>query len=160
MPDALLSLGSNQGDPVSALDRAVELIANDLQMIVKQRSSFYRTKPVGPVPQDDFVNMAVQIETALDPVALVHHLLEIESRLGRDRTKAVRWGPRVIDIDLILYDQVSLTTADVEVPHPRFRERAFVLIPLAEIAPTWRVGADTLHDLAQAIGHDGVEKLR
>ena len=160
MPEALLSLGSNLGDPRAALERAITVMADDPNIAIKKRSSFYRTKPVGPVSQDDFVNMAVMIETPLDPLALMAHLLQIESRLGRDRTKAVRWGPRVIDIDLILYDQVTMVTPDLELPHPRFRERAFVLVPLAEIAPSWSVGTKSISELANAIEQDGVEPLR
>ncbi|MFM8608544.1 MAG: 2-amino-4-hydroxy-6-hydroxymethyldihydropteridine diphosphokinase [Hyphomicrobiales bacterium] len=159
MADALISLGSNIGNPLAALQQAMDHLAEDPAIRIKMRSSFYRTTPVGPVAQDDFINAAVLISTSLSPDALMQRLLEIETNMGRDRTNAVRFGPRVIDLDLILYDDVKQKSDLVELPHPRFRERAFVLVPLAELAPAWRVDDVTLSELAARVGDQGVIRL-
>ncbi|MBW8618226.1 MAG: 2-amino-4-hydroxy-6-hydroxymethyldihydropteridine diphosphokinase [Hyphomicrobiales bacterium] len=159
MADALISLGSNIGDPLAALQKAIDHLSEDPAISIKKRSSFYRTTPVGPVAQDDFINAAVLISTSLQPDALMQILLDIETKMGRDRTHAVRFGPRVIDLDLILYDDVKQKSDLVELPHPRFRERAFVLVPLAELAPLWRVDDLTLLELAAQVGDQGVKRL-
>ena len=159
MADALISLGSNIGNPLAALQQAMDQLAEDPAIRIKMRSSFYRTTPVGPVAQDDFINAAVLISTSLQPDALMQILLDIETKMGRDRTHAVRFGPRVIDLDLILYDDVKQKSDLVELPHPRFRERAFVLVPLAELAPLWRVDDLTLLELAARVGDQGVKRL-
>jgi 2-amino-4-hydroxy-6-hydroxymethyldihydropteridine diphosphokinase len=159
MADALISLGSNIGNPLAALQQAMDQLAEDPAIRIKMRSSFYRTTPVGPVAQDDFINAAVLISTSLLPDALMQRLLDIETKMGRDRTNAVRFGPRVIDLDLILYDDVKQKSDLVELPHPRFRERAFVLVPLAELAPEWRVDEVTLSELAARVGDQGVNRL-
>lgn len=159
MADALISLGSNIGNPLAALQQAMDQLAEDPAIRIKMRSSFYRTTPVGPVAQDDFINAAVLISTSLLPDALMQCLLDIETKMGRDRTNAVRFGPRVIDLDLILYDDVKQKSDLVELPHPRFRERAFVLVPLAELAPEWRVDEVTLSELAARVGDQGVNRL-
>jgi 2-amino-4-hydroxy-6-hydroxymethyldihydropteridine diphosphokinase len=113
---------------------------------------------VGPVAQDDFVNGAVRVETTLEPEDLMRRCLAIEAGMGRDRANSLRWGPRLIDIDIILYGDLTLKTEMVEVPHPRFAERAFVLVPLAELAPDHRVGDRTLAQLADAVDRAGVER--
>jgi len=159
MADALISIGSNIGNPLAALQQAMDHLAEDPAIRIKMRSSFYRTTPVGPVAQDDFINAAVLISTSLLPDALMQRLLDIETKMGRDRTNAVRFGPRVIDLDLILYDDVKQKSDLVELPHPRFRERAFVLVPLAELAPEWRVDEVTLSELAARVGDQGVNRL-
>ena len=159
MADALISLGSNIGDPLAALQKAIDHLSEDPAISIKKRSSFYRTTPVGPVAQDDFINAALLISTSLQPDALMQILLDIETKMGRDRTHAVRFGPRVIDLDLILYDDVKQKSDLVELPHPRFRERAFVLVPLAELAPLWRVDDLTLLELAAQVGDQGVKRL-
>lgn len=159
MADALISLGSNIGDPLAALQKAIDHLSEDPAISIKKRSSFYRTTPVGPVAQDDFINAAVLISTSLQPDALMQILLDIETKMGRDRTHAMRFGPRVIDLDLILYDDVKQKSDLVELPHPRFRERAFVLVPLAELAPLWRVDDLTLLELAARVGDQGVKRL-
>ena len=159
MADALISLGSNMGDPFKALQNAIGHLADDPAILIKKRSSFYRTTPVGPVDQDDFINAALLISTSLLPDALMQRLLDIETKMGRDRTQAVRFGPRLIDLDLILYDDMRQKSDLVELPHPRFRERAFVLVPLAELAPEWLVEGSTLSELADRFGHAGVTRL-
>jgi len=137
VPDAptrsALGLGSNLGDPKANLSEAVRCLAETPGVTLVARSSDYRTPPWGPVPQDDFVNICVVVDTILSPQALLKRCLEIETELGRVRD--VRWGPRVIDVDVLIYGMERVAEEDLEVPHPRMGDRAFVLIPLAEIWP-------------------------
>jgi len=128
-----LGLGSNLGDPIANLDEAVRRLEATAGITLVARSSNYRTPPWGPVPQDDFVNICVVIDTTLRPQDLLKRCLEIENDLGRVRE--VRWGPRVIDVDVLIYGMETISAPDLEVPHPRMGDRAFVLIPLAEIWP-------------------------
>ncbi|MDN5347921.1 MAG: 2-amino-4-hydroxy-6-hydroxymethyldihydropteridine diphosphokinase [Clostridia bacterium] len=130
---AYLGLGSNLGDRMAYLRRAIDLLGQEEGMCVEQVSSWYETSPVGKADQAWFLNCVVKVATTLAPRQLLHTAQKIESLLGRVRLE--RWGPRTIDIDLLLYDEVSLNEPDLVLPHPRLLERAFVLKPLAEIAP-------------------------
>lgn len=130
-----LSLGSNVGDRASLLARAVEALAAAGVRVVRQ-SSLYATEPVDFPAQNWFLNCVVEAETELMPRQLLHLLQEIERGLGRK--KMVRRGPRAMDIDILLYGSGVVRARDLEVPHPRMTERRFVLVPLAEIAPTLR----------------------
>lgn len=147
---AYLSAGSNLGDRIANLDRAIGLIAGLDGVDVIAVSSYYETEPVGFADQPDFMNCAVGIETTLDPHQLLEALLHIEKSMGR--TRSVRWGPRLIDIDILIYEGLSIRTDELEIPHPRMTERAFVMVPLAEIAPGLAAGdaipgADTVRRL-------------
>ena len=117
-------------------------------------SSIYETAPVGLTDQPDFLNLVVSVRTALSPRELMDALLHIENKMGRVRT--VRWGPRVIDLDLLLYGSEQVDLPQLTVPHPRLRERAFVLVPLAEIAPELRLPEDGKRaaDLAELFSED------
>lgn len=159
MAKALLSLGSNIGDRDANLSDAIARLAADPHVTLVNRSSTYCTAPVGPVAQDDFYNLALLIETDLTPDALMQFCLETEAEMGRDRKNAVRWGPRLIDIDVILYDDVHIVSPLIELPHPRFRERAFVLVPMAEIAPDWIVDGERLDALAAKLDQSGIRKI-
>jgi len=149
---AYLSLGSNLGDRDGYLDRAIGLLSEASGIQVRQVSPRYQTEPIGPEEQDRFLNQVVEIETKLSPQELLNKARVIESDLGRKRK--VRWGPRTIDIDLLLFDQVIIGTPDLTLPHPRMLERAFVMVPLADLAPdlmmedghTAREWADTLRE--------------
>lgn len=136
-PDAptrcALGLGSNLGDPLANLDEAVKRLSETDGVTLVARSSNYRTPPWGPVPQDDFVNICIVVDTVLNPRQLLRRCLDVENELGRVRE--VRWGPRLIDVDVLLYGSRSIHEDGLDVPHPRMGERAFVLIPLAEIWP-------------------------
>ena len=133
MGTALIGLGSNLGDRAAALDRAVELLRAESQIRVEAVSSFRPSKPAGgPEGQGEFLNAAARLETSLAPEELLGRLLTIEEQLFRIRTE--RWGPRVIDLDLLLYDRVEIKTPALELPHPRMCYRRFVLEPAAEIA--------------------------
>jgi 2-amino-4-hydroxy-6-hydroxymethyldihydropteridine diphosphokinase len=159
MADVFLSLGSNIGFSANHIGEAVRRLQEDPELSVIAVSRLYRTKPVGPVEQNDFVNAAARLETDLSPSDLMKKCLALEAAMGRDRVSAVRWGPRVIDIDIILYDDLTMKNAEVEIPHPRFLERAFVLVPMAEIAPERTVRGHYLRELAASIDSTGVELL-
>ncbi|HWI53519.1 MAG TPA: 2-amino-4-hydroxy-6-hydroxymethyldihydropteridine diphosphokinase [Symbiobacteriaceae bacterium] len=132
MVTAYLSLGSNLGDRLGYLTAAVQRLRAP-HTEVTRTSSIYETAPWGKTDQPAFLNMAAAVETKLDPYELLRHIFSVEQALGRVRLE--RWGPRTVDIDLLLYGQERLATADLQVPHPRMTERAFVLVPLLEIAP-------------------------
>ena len=128
-----LSLGSNMGDRFEMLRQAVAQLAEQPAVTVTQISSLYETDPVGYTDQEPFLNMVVQLETELTAMALLDVCQTIEQSLNRKRL--VRWGPRTIDLDILLYNQDRIEAARLTVPHPRMNERAFVLIPLLEIDP-------------------------
>jgi len=127
-----LSLGANMGDPKAALDQAIAALpCADLRVL--KCSSYYTTNPISDIPQDDYQNCALEAETTLSPGELMTYLLEVEASLGRERT--LHWGPRTIDIDLLLYDNLVTDDPHVTLPHPRMHERLFVLVPLCELNP-------------------------
>lgn len=128
---AYIGLGSNMGDKKGACRRAIELLAKAGRIVAA--SSFYCTEPVGYPDQEEFVNAVVELETQLSPSELLAHCHAIENELGRSRL--VRWGPRTVDLDILLYGEAVINDAELTIPHPLMTARAFVLIPLAEIAP-------------------------
>jgi len=130
---AYLGLGSNLGDRESNLKSAVEMLRVSGGILAVRASSFYETEPVGYVDQPGFLNAAAEVETTLSPEELLRLCHDIEDRLGRVRT--IRWGPRTIDLDILLYGDRVIDTEDLTVPHPLMHEREFVLRPLSEIAP-------------------------
>lgn len=130
---AYLSLGSNLGDRKENLDRALEMLQSDNDGIISA-SGLYETQPWGNPDQPKFLNQAASLFTELDPVGLLRKIHDIEGKSGRIRTD-VRYAPRTIDIDILLYNQTIINTAELIIPHPLMHERRFVLIPLAEIAP-------------------------
>lgn len=133
-----VGLGSNLDDPTTRVNAGLAAVRRlpDSTLIV--RSSLYRTAPVGITTQPDFINAVAMIETALAPAALLQELLAIECAAGRRRGD-VHGGPRTLDLDLLLYGECEMTSDDVTIPHPRMHERAFVLVPLFEIAPTLQI---------------------
>ncbi len=135
---ATIALGANidssVGAPAATLAAAIERLST-LGLLLAQ-SSIWRTPPVGFAHQPWFHNAVVQLRTALPPASMLQNLLGIEAIFGRDRSAALPNGPRTLDLDLLLFDDVILATAELALPHPRLTERAFVLLPLAEIAPT------------------------
>ena len=130
---AYIGLGTNTGDRKGNLAAALAALAQECHITVIRTSSLYETSPVGKTDQPNFLNMAVLIETDVDALELLRALQSIEDRMGRVRQE--RWGPRVIDLDLLLFDQLEIRRKGLQVPHPRIGERAFVLIPLLEITP-------------------------
>ena len=133
---AYIGLGSNLGDREATLRAALrELDARDLVRVLRA-SSFHETEPVGGPPQGAFINAAAELATPLPPEGLLELLHEVEDDFGRQRE--VRWGPRTLDLDLLLYGDRVIDSPDLEVPHPRMHERQFVLAPLCELCPRRR----------------------
>jgi 2-amino-4-hydroxy-6-hydroxymethyldihydropteridine diphosphokinase len=127
-----LALGTNLGDRFANLQAAIAALPPAVR--VRSRSPVYETLPWGLTSQPAFLNMVLKGETALAPVELLKHLKLLETELGR--LPSVRWGPRRIDMDILFYDQLILDTPELTIPHPRLHERAFVLVPLADLAPS------------------------
>lgn len=152
---AFLGLGSNVGDSLDILQAAVEQLDADPGTRVDAISGVYQTAPVGGPDQDDFCNLAARVATRRSPRQLLALCLQVEAALGRVRT--VRWGPRVIDVDILLYGEATVSRKDLQIPHPRLVERPFALIPLIEVAPGQRLPDGTsltaaLADLAPVEG--------
>jgi 2-amino-4-hydroxy-6-hydroxymethyldihydropteridine diphosphokinase len=147
-----LSLGSNLGDRVGNLRQALEELGAIPGVTVCKVSGFYETEPVGLIEQPWFINIAAEIETVLTPLELLNAAQTVEARLGRK--PSLRWGPRTVDIDLILCEDRCIAEERLHVPHPRFRQRAFVLVPLVEIAPDARdpITGQTVAELAKSLG--------
>lgn len=140
MPFSYLHLGSNQGHKVGHIVSALVLIEKEIGPI-HATSSFYETAAWGVEEQEDFVNMAIKVETYLSPTELILAVAKIENKLGRKRV--VKWGPRIIDIDIILYGDLVIKQENLEIPHPRMGDRRFVLVPMVEIA------ADDIHPITK-----------
>ncbi len=131
---AYLSLGSNLGDREANLRRAALLLEETPGVEITGRSSVYRTKPMGYLEQPEFLNQVLKIRTSLPPHALLRRCLEVEEEMGRVRGE--RWGPRLIDVDVLLYDDEVIEDEELTLPHPEMAGRAFVLVPLLELDPT------------------------
>ncbi len=129
-----IALGSNLGDTLTILNNAVNKIANIAEIVLISRSTWHQTKPIGP-PQPDYLNGCITIKTTLLPEDLLQCLFDIEQEFGRERKE--RWGARTLDLDIILYDDLIIDTPNLQIPHPRMKERLFVLMPLTEIACNW-----------------------
>ena len=159
MTDALVALGGNVGDVRATLDRAVSMFCDGRIVRLLARSSDYRTPPWGVADQPAFINLCIAVVTALTPHDLLARGLEVERALGRNRASEQRWGPRPVDIDLLAYDDVTLDEAGLTLPHPRLLERAFVLVPLAEIAPERRIAGVRVRDALARLDTAGIERL-
>lgn len=129
-----IGLGSNKGDHRANLMSALRMLHEPPRVEVVRVSRLLHTRPIGP-PQGMYLNGAARLLTMLEPLSVLHRLHEVEAALGRDRSREQRWGPRTCDLDLLLYDDLTMKTDELIVPHPRMHERLFVLRPLAEIAP-------------------------
>jgi 2-amino-4-hydroxy-6-hydroxymethyldihydropteridine diphosphokinase len=132
MSIAYIGLGSNIGNKSENILHALNLLNQNHDIKIIKISSFYETEPIGYEDQDWFINAVAELETYISPKRLLGILLGIEQEMGRKRE--IKWGPRIIDLDLLLYDKLCLNEPDLIIPHPRMHERAFVLVPLAEIA--------------------------
>jgi 2-amino-4-hydroxy-6-hydroxymethyldihydropteridine diphosphokinase len=159
MTEALIALGGNVGDSRAILDRAVSLLCDGITVKLAARSSDYRTPPWGFKYQPPFINLCIAVETSLSPRDLLARAQAVELQLGRDRAHEKRWGPRTADIDLIAYDDLALDELGLTLPHPRLFERAFVLLPLAEIAPGRMIAGRNISDALAGVDIGGIEKL-
>ncbi len=157
---AYIGIGSNIGDKINLCKKAIsEILRLDSNKIIA-KSSLYKTKPIGFTDQDWFVNGVIKIETELKPLDLLYGLKNIEFHLGRKRT--FHWGPRTIDLDILLFDERVITTGELKIPHPHLHERQFVLVPLVEIDrnifhPIFKKTVGEL--LEDLIEDQGVEKI-
>jgi 2-amino-4-hydroxy-6-hydroxymethyldihydropteridine diphosphokinase len=159
MADVLIALGGNVGDVRATFQKAIANICGMAQAALLARSSDYTTPPWGELDQARFINACIEIETSLDPHALLFTLHKIEKKFGRDRGNETRWGPRTLDLDLIAYDDVSIDQPELTLPHPRLFERAFVLVPLTEIVPDRRIAGRDLRAALAGLSTDGIERL-
>ena len=159
MASAIIALGGNVGDVRATFKSAIADICTLAQAKLLARSSDYATPPWGEEQQPPFVNACIEIESKLAPHALLDLLQAVERKFGRDRTKERRWGPRTLDLDLIAYDDLTLRTEALTLPHPRVLERAFVLVPLAEIAPGRKIGGCSVQAALADVSSAGIERL-
>ena len=153
-----IALGSNLGDSLTILQGAIAALTQSPHITVTTCSSIYTTAPVGP-PQPDYYNACALLNTDLAPEEMLRTLLQIEAKFGRVRRE--RWGPRLLDLDLLLFGNIVMTTPTLQLPHPRMHERPFVLVSLAEIAPHWvdPISGKAIAQLAAGVSHEGVERL-
>lgn len=153
MAEAVLALGSNLGDSAAILQGAVDLLAASLT--VRAVSTVYQTDPVGGPEQDPYLNAVVLVETTLDPEALLALTSSVENAF--ERVRGVRWGPRTLDVDIVAYEGLVQDSPDLTLPHPRAHERAFVLIPWADVDPDAAVpGFGSVRDLLGGVDRSGV----
>jgi 2-amino-4-hydroxy-6-hydroxymethyldihydropteridine diphosphokinase len=157
MPKAYLGLGGNLGNVRENLEEAIRLLQAKEGLKVTKVSSYYETEPVGYLEQDWFVNIAAEIETQLSPYELLEHCSFVEQQLKRERL--IRWGPRTIDIDILLYEGFERDEEKLTVPHPRMCERAFVIVPLMEIAPEMIIKGKSITEIAKNLGDQKIRKL-
>lgn len=159
MADVLIALGGNVGDVRDTFRKAISNICGMTQGALIAQSADYETPPWGDEKQDSFINTVIAIETALDPHALLFTLHRIEKKFGRDRANERRWGPRTLDLDMLAYDDVTIDKPELTLPHPRMFERAFVLVPLAEIAPDRLIAGQTPRQALERLSADGIKRL-
>ena len=152
-----LGLGGNLGDPAASMAAALRILHEDAHTRVVAVSSLYRTPPWGKTDQPDFLNAAAEIHTSHLPRALLALCLDAERALKRERRE--RWGPRIVDIDILVYDDRAVHEAGLDIPHPRMLERAFVMAPLAEIAPDLKIQGKTVSLQLAALDSAGIVRL-
>ena len=157
--EAFVALGGNIGDVRSTFDRAVAMFCDGAAVRLAARSLDYRTPPWGVTDQPAFVNAVIAVTTSLAPHDLLARAKSCEDALGRERARERRWGPRVIDIDLLAYDDLVLHDATLTLPHPLLFDRAFVLVPLAEIAPERVIAGVRVLDALERLDTRGIERL-
>lgn len=156
---AYIGIGSNLDDPASQVKEALEELDGIPDSVLVSQSSLYASKPMGPADQPDYVNAVAALDTLLSAEELLQALQKIEQRLGRERD-GEKWGPRIIDLDLLLYGKKTIKTDTLTVPHPGLHERDFVIIPLAEIAGNLNIpGKGLLSTLIAACENHSVRKL-
>jgi len=159
MITAYIGLGSNLSDPIAQVNNAIDEVKQLAQCQVTAISSLYLSKPMGPQDQNDYINAVIAIETSLSAIELLDLLQAIENNAGRVR-KDNRWGARILDLDIILFGHETINTERLTIPHYGMHEREFVLLPLAEIAPTLNLpNGETVKHLSQNIANNAIVKL-
>jgi 2-amino-4-hydroxy-6-hydroxymethyldihydropteridine diphosphokinase len=159
MLEAFIALGGNLGDVRTTFAQAIAMLCDGVEVRLLARSSDYRTPPWGITAQPSFINAVIAVATSLSPRELLSRLQACERALGRDRGREQRWGPRPVDLDLLAYDDVTLCEPDLTLPHPRLFERAFVLVPLAELGPDRLIAGVRVRDALARVDASGIEKL-
>lgn len=158
MVEAYIALGANLGDPVAQVEDACEEIGRIAGTQLIARSPWYQTKAVGPGDQPDYINGVVKVWTDLEPLALLHELQAIEQHHGRQRH--IKWGARTLDLDLLIYADQKITSAELTVPHPHLHERNFVVYPLADIAGELLLPSGVLvSQLRAKLADEGIRRL-
>ena len=152
MIEVFVAIGSNLADPLGQARRAIAALATLPESELLQTSHLYGSRPMGPADQPDYINAVARLRTTLSPLALLHAVQGLEQQAGRERS--YRNAPRTLDLDVLLYSGVSQQTAELELPHPRMTQRAFVLVPLAEIDPELVPAT-----LLQAVADQAIERL-
>ncbi len=158
MTVAILGLGGNIGDPERAMGEALDRLQARPEIRIEAVSALYETPPWGKTDQPHFLNAAVRIDTSLAPKVLLEAVLAVERDLGRDRTE--RWGPRTIDIDILLYGDISVEEQGLTIPHPRLAERIFALAPLVDVAPAAHIDGKPAAAILQALDRTGLVQLK
>ena len=159
MAEAFIALGGNVGDVRATFDAAIAILCDGPNVRLLARSSDYRTPPWGIADQSPFTNAVIAVSTTLAPHQLLSRAQACELALGRDRTKEQHWGPRTIDLDILAYDDLVLNDATLTLPHRHLFERAFVLVPLAEIAADRVIAGVSVHEALKRVDASGIEKL-
>jgi 2-amino-4-hydroxy-6-hydroxymethyldihydropteridine diphosphokinase len=159
MAEAFLGFGGNVGDARETLARAVAALCGGHDVRLLARSADYRTPAWGVTDQPPFVNLCVAVETELPPRQLLDRALTVERSFGRNRAAERRWGPRTLDIDILAYGDLAIDEPGLVLPHPRLFERAFVLMPLAEIRPNLMIQGRMARDALQRLDSSGIERL-
>ncbi len=159
LAEAYVALGGNVGDSRAILDRAIAMLCDGDKVRLTARSSDYRTPPWGFKYQPPFVNLCIAVETSLEPRALLARAQDVERKLGRDRAHEKRNGPRTADIDILAYDDIAMDTPNLTLPHPRLFERAFVLVPLKEIAGDRIIAGRKISEALAGLDTAEIEKL-
>jgi 2-amino-4-hydroxy-6-hydroxymethyldihydropteridine diphosphokinase len=159
LTEAFIALGGNVGDVRATFEKAIVGLSTGDAVRLVARSSDYRTPPWGVTDQAPFVNAVIAVATSLAPRDLLAHTQRCERALGRDRAHERRWGPRTIDIDILAYDDLVLADRDLILPHPHLFERAFVLVPLAEIAGDRQIAGVRVSDALKRVDAGGIERL-
>jgi 2-amino-4-hydroxy-6-hydroxymethyldihydropteridine diphosphokinase len=159
MAEAFIALGGNVGDVQATFKRAIALLCDGTAVRLLDRSADYRTPPWGVVDQPPFINAAIAVTTTLSPHELLARIKASERALGRDSARERHWGPRPIDLDILAYDHVELHDPDLTLPHPYMFERAFVLVPLIEIAPDRIIAGVRIRDALARVDASGIKRL-
>ena len=156
--DAILALGTNLGDRIENIEEAIRRLTADGSIRLVSRSKLYRSAPWGVTDQDWFINACIAIQTTLSPHELLKRCQTVENDMGRVRT--LRWGPRIIDVDILTFKDLTIAEPDLTVPHPLIAERAFVLVPLKDVAPELRLNGRSIDAMLETLDRSEVEAVQ
>lgn len=158
MNKSYLGLGTNIGDRLNYLNQALNILNSHSNIKISKKSKLYETKAWGYTEQADFLNMCVEIETDLNPKDLLHVCQDVEKKLNRERK--IRWGPRTIDVDILFFNDIILQEENLEIPHPRIKERAFVLIPLIDLNDKLKIDNVSINEYLKSLTTEEREEVK